>query len=266
MNREKHLFIQNKYYNYSSLGDVCMEIFAYDVMVKNYNLDAKFIIQTNSIYDEIWFDVFGKNNIYRSFDDVPDEYKFSKIHRPTDKDVGYGQWASNDLIEGLIWENGFLDTKNIIYKMPLLYKSNFVGRNVLIYPEEKTDGNKVFDSNFWINVYNDLKKQNYKIFYLGNKTSSVLTEFYDKCKFDVEYSPSVSNLKKCIEQCTLSVGTSTGPTWFCLFSDIRQIVFQSKSNARYWNFDRYEFSLLKNIKTIQTFESTLRDLIIKEVK
>lgn len=263
MNRKKHLFIQNKHYDYGSLGDVCMQIFAYDVMVKQNNLDAKFVIQTNPIFDEIWFDVFGKENIYRSFEDIPNEYKFGNIHKPTSKDIGYGQWASNELIEGLIWENGFLNTKDIIYKMPLLYKSNFIGKNVLIYPEEKTDGNRIFDSKFWINTYNDLKNQNYKIFYLGDKNSFALSEFYNTCKFDIEYNATVSNLKKCIEQCTLAVGTSTGPTWFCLFSDIRQIVFQSKSNAKYWNFDRYEFSLLKKIKIIHTFESTLKDIITK---
>ena len=83
------------------------------------------------------------------------------------------------------------------------------------------------------------------------------------CKFDKEYSANLSNLKECVSNCSLAIGTSTGPTWFCLFSDIRQIVYQSKSSNRYWNLDRYQFSLLKKIKTIETLDAVLRDLIFK---
>ena len=261
MNREKHLFIQNQYYGYSSLGDTCMEAFSYYTIVKKYNLDAKFIIKTNQIFDEIWYDLLGKENVLRYLQDVPEEYKLGKLHRPTDKDVGSGQWASYDLIEGLMWENGFFDTKNIKYEVPSLYNCGFNTKNVLIYPDEKTDGNKVFDSDFWISTYKDLKKHNYNVYYLGTKNNIHLKPFYDSCQFDIEFQPNIKNLKECINNCTLAVGASTGPTWFCLFSNIRQIVFQSKSSAGYWNLERYQFSLQKKIKLIPTFDATLRDLI-----
>lgn len=261
MNREKHLFIQNKYYAYSSLGDTCMEAFAYYTIVKKYNLDAKFIIQTDSTFDSIWHDLLGRDNVARHLEDIPEEYKLGKLHRPTDKDVGYGQWAAFDLIEGLMWENGFFDTKNIKYEVPILYNCGFHSKNVLIYPDEKTDGNKIFNSDFWISVYQDLKKHNYNIYYLGWRRNPALQDFYNSCLFDKDFEPNIENLKKCIKDCTLAVGTSTGPTWFGLFSDIRQIVFQSKSSAGYWNLERYQFSLSKKIKIVPTFEATLRDLV-----
>lgn len=263
MSLKKHTFIQNPYYNYGALGDVCMQIFAYYSMTEHYNLDSKFVIQTNSIFDELWHDVLKKENIYRNFNDIPEEYKLSVVHKPTSKDISYGQWASNDLIEGLFWENAFLNTKNVTYKMPLIYNCNFNCKNVMIYPEEKTDNNNIFNSDFWISVYNDLKKNNYSVYYLGNKQKDNLQKFYDLCKFDKEYSANLSNLKECVSNCSLAIGTSTGPTWFCLFSDIRQIVYQSKSSNRYWNLDRYQFSLLKKIKTIETLDAVLRDLIFK---
>lgn len=263
MSREKHLFIQNKHYEYSSLGDTCMQIFGYYTIIKNYNLDAKIIIINNKSYTDLWHDILGKDKIYNTLLDIPEEYKYGIIHKPTSKDIDYGQWASNDLIEGLLWENGFLDTKNMVYKMPLIYNCKFNCKNVFIYPEEKTDGNRIFNARFWIETYKTLKDNNYIIYYLGSKKSPVLQEFYSRCKFDYEFQPNIINLKYCVNNCSLAVGTSTGPTWFCLFSNIRQIVFQSKSNVKYWNFDRYEFSLLKKIKTIQTFDSMLKDIVHK---
>lgn len=262
MNHKKHLFILNEHYSYASLGDTCIVCLAYYAIIKHYGLDAKILILNNK-YEEIWFDVLGKQNVYTNINDIPDEYKFGVLHKPTSKDIGYGQWAANDFIEGFFWENAFFDTKNIHYNMPLLYKCNFNSKNVFIYPEEKTDANKIFDSKFWINTYEDLKKQNYTIYYMGSKNASNLQHFYNNCVFDYEFEPNIFNLKHCVSNCSLAVGTSTGPTWFCLFSDIRQIVFQSKSNAKYWNFDRYQFSLLKNIKTIHTFESVLKDIVHK---
>lgn len=254
----KHLFIQNQgHFQYASLGDVSVRILSFLNISRKYGLDSGYIPISPSL-KVLWSDVLGQDRVFDNYESAPEEYRNGVMHKPTSLDLNYG-WAAHTVFESVFWENGFFDTKGLMIETPIVYKCNYKDKNALIYPDEKTDGNRIYNSAFWLKVCEDLTSKGYGIICCGNKSSSNLKEFYEKQKFAEEYAANIENLKKCISKCSLALGASTGPTWACLFSDIKQVVFESKKSPHgYWHFDRCQEVLSKKVQIVQTLDSAMR--------
>jgi hypothetical protein len=130
----------------------------------------------------------------------------------------------------------------------------------MIYPDEHTEGNRVFTADAWLYIYNQLRALGLRINCLGAKASVALRPFYEEATFDAEYPPSISGMKECIARSSLAVGASTGPTWALLFSDIPQIVLFGRKSC-HWDFDRIETIVAKRLHVFPTFASVASPLL-----
>ena len=253
---EKHIFDQSaECLGYASLGDVCVRIVALKNLVDQYGLDYKIIPIKNKAYYALWELIFKDRLIYSLREIQGTEYEHAIMHSPTRLDWQLGS-AGFNVFESIYWENGFFHTKNLHIKLLSSIVSNYRSNVVMIYPNEKTDANTVYNSRFWLDVCTKLKDRNYEIHLIGNTDHGPLREFYNNCIVDRIYEPTIENLVSCIRCSFLALGSSTGPTWACLLSDIRQIVLESKKSPHgYWFFDRCKTVLEKDIKVLPTFES-----------
>jgi hypothetical protein len=126
----------------------------------------------------------------------------------------------------------------------------------MIYPAEGTNGNRVYDSAWWLAACRMLRDGGLAIHHLGGRGHAPLADFYRQFRADREYEPTIDGLRRCAAESSLAIGGSTGPTWALLFSDIPQIVLESRQSPHgYWFFDRCQEVLSKKLRICSTLES-----------
>jgi hypothetical protein len=255
---ERHVFNQAvECLQYCALGDVSVRILALKNLVDEYGLDFKIIPPRKPQFYRLWRLAFGDRVVLSPDELEGTDYETARMHAPTRLDWQFGS-AGFNVFESIYWENGFFRTANLRIKMMSLIRCRPDSGNVMIYPNEHTDGNAVFNSAFWTEMCGKLRNKKYRIYLLGDVRHTPLQEFYRKCSFDRVYQPTVDNLIECINHCCLAIGGSTGPTWTCLLSDIPQIVLESKRSPHgYWFFERCRRVLEKDLKVLTTMESVL---------
>ena len=245
----KHVFVQNApSLDYMALGDTSVRIIAILSIIQKYNMDYYIVVPKNKTLLPLWKLVF-KDRCILSEADIPLSHVDAVIHKPTSVDWGNGS-AAHNVFESIYWENGFFDNDIVIPCFSMI-KSNHDLKAVMIYPKENTDRNRVFDSSYWIKTCGRFRANGYKLNHLGNKNSPVLKELYDTVTFDKEFPENMEGLVNCIQESSVSIGSSTGPTWACLLSDIYQIVLQMKITSHgYWLFERNQKVLHKKLHII----------------
>lgn len=241
-----------------ALGDSAIRILAIDYLIKSLNLDAKIIPHSNSSVQQLWRDVF-QDKLIGDENNIPSDYQAAIIHAPTSEEWARGQSAYTTF-ETVFVENGFDNIVNPKISAPNIYSYNPDSHSVMIYPNERTDGNRIYNNKMWLDIYYELKTFGYKINCLGEPIDN-LREFYNTAQIDNFFPPTIDGLRTCIAASSLAVGTNTGPTWACLFSEIPQICLASnKSPHSYWDFDKCQTVLAKKLHIIPTMESVLRHL------
>lgn len=236
MTRTKHVFDQNcDCLSYMALGDTAVRCIGIRHLIAEYDLDAVVIYQRNPTMEILWRDVFG--NLLK--DSIPESHLMAHVSRPTVKDWHYGTAAYN-VFESICWENGFFDTSKMKVRIPVIYPCSIRSKRAMIYPKEHTDANKIYTVEWWKKTVEMLRGRGLGINCLGDTMG---------IKVDAQFNPNISGLKECISKSCLAVGSSTGPTWACLLSDIPQIVLQSfRLSHGYWDFDRCQRVLEKRLE------------------
>jgi hypothetical protein len=243
--RKKHVFYQNvSALSYMALGDTSVRLIAISQIIRDYNLDAVIVPQHSATLRTLWERAFPGRIVLQA----PHEYQNGGLSRPAGPDHGYGM-AAFDVFESVWWENGFFDTAHLRVEPPLLFKCNPAANAAMIYPKEKTDGNRVYTPERWQRIVANLRSKSYKINCLGESLG---------LEVDTAFPATLEGLENCIAASSLAVGGNTGPTWTCLMSDIPQIVFESKKSPHgYWNFDRCQRVLTKRLQIITELDACL---------
>jgi hypothetical protein len=227
-----------------ALGDAAVRLIAISQIIRDYDLDALVVPQANASLRGLWERVFPG----RAVSTVPAEYQNGGLSRPTGHDHVYGMAAFN-VFESVWWENGFFDTARLRIEPPVIFKCNAAAQSVMIYPKEKTDGNRVYTPDRWHNIAANLRSKSYKINCLGDTLG---------LEVDATFPATIDGLENCIAASSLAVGGNTGPTWACLMSDIPQVVLESKKSPHgYWNFDRCQRVLTKNVNIVAELDACL---------
>jgi hypothetical protein len=243
--RNRHVFYQNvAALGYMALGDTAVRLIAISQIIRDYDLDAVIVPQSNASLRSLWNRVFPGRVVLQ----VPPDYQSGGISRPTSHDHGYGM-AAFDVFESVWWENGFFDTARLRIEPPVIFKCNPAAQAVMIYPKEKTDGNRVYTPERWQNIVATLRSKSYKINCLGDTLG---------LSVDGAFPATIDGLENCIAASSLAIGGNTGPTWTCLMSDIPQIVLESKKSPHgYWNFDRCQRVLTKRVQIVMELDACL---------
>lgn len=261
MTRTKHVFVQDTGpLGYMALGDASIRALTIYHMIRVFHLDALIIPPKHRDLLPLWRRVFADK--LQEDGIIPPEYVCARISKITPKDWQYGN-AAWTVCEAVMWENAFFETRNLRIETPNIFPCDIKSGAVMIYPAEKTDGNRVLDSRFWIDACREFRAKGYKIHHLGDKRQTTLAEFYGATTFDQEYPPTIDGLSRCIASSSLAFGGNTGPTWACLMSSIPQIVIETKRSPHgYWNFDRVMPIMSKQV-TIVTHSSAAISKLIK---
>ncbi len=251
MTRTKHVFRQDvPCLHYAALGDTAVRIIAIQHLITAYCLDAIIVPPRKEALLPLWADVFGADRVFVSAHDIPNDYRQARVSAPTNLDWSFGT-AGWNVFESVMWENGFFDTARLKITPPVIYPANHRSRGVMIYPSEQTDGNRVYDSDWWIGTCRLFREQGYALNHLGGTSNSALRKLYDLIQFDRTFEPSIAGLRDCVAVSSLAIGGSTGPTWALLLSDIRQIVLESKQSPHgYWFFDRCQNAITKHLDIV----------------
>lgn len=251
--KNKHVFDQSvSSLRYMALGDSAVRIIGIHSIIQQYNLDAIVIPHNSASLLPLWKRALG--DIVQSV--VPKTHRHATISAPTSLDFGYGS-AGFNVFESVYWENGFFDTPKMRVNPPCLFRCDKSSRSVMIYPTEHTDGNRVYDSDFWIKTATKIRELGYKINLLGDRNNK-LEKFFTTVSIDRHFPPNLDGLEACIAASSCAVGASTGPTWICLLSDIPQVVLESKRSPHgYWNFDRCQRVLIKKLAISESVETVL---------
>lgn len=255
MIRTKHVFRQDvPCLQYAALGDTAVRVLSVHYLITRYNLDALVVPQPNPTLIPLWETVLRPERIVRNPNDIPPEFRLAQVSAPTELDWRYGS-AGWNVFESVMWENGFFNTGHMRIIPPIVFHCAPRAKAVMVFPNEVTDGNRVFDSRWWIQSCRQLRAGGYSLNLLGNRTHQALLELYAEVKFDREFEPTLDGLRQCVAESSLAIGGSTGPTWTLLFSDIPQIVLEShRSPHGYWHFDRCQTVLGKKLNVIATIE------------
>jgi hypothetical protein len=249
---------------YAALGDSAVRVIALDYAIRHYNLDAIIVPPLRSDLLPLWQAAF-KEEIVCDPALIPVEFQQARVSAPTSLDWSYGSHGWN-AFEGILWESGFFLTQHLRIDPPILFPCNPASSAVMIYPEEHTDCNRVYDSDWWTSTCKVLRARGHRIHYLGGGASSRLQLFYETISFDRRFPPTIDGLRECIASSGLAIGGSTGPTWTCLMSDIPQIVLESKISPHgYWHFDRCQEVLTKRLTIVSTMDGALRQLAKQKI-
>jgi len=254
MSTSKHVFDQSCDNRVGvGLGDAAVRSLCIRFLIDHYRLDAYVVPGGPEKYRKVWELVFGDRLI--SSKDMP---AGAVVHRPTDKDYRMSQDAYCTF-DPIFEENGFMTVpKN--YRIPAysFVKCNPESDMVFIYPEEVSMANADFDSKFWCRAYDELRQRNKRIFCMHGDNHR-LRDFYSYAKFDRECTPTVDGMIDAIRQCSFALGASTGPTWFCMLTDIKQLVLDNPYHVEdYWYFSRCERFLEKRIVVLRGISIGLR--------
>lgn len=237
MTLTKHVFIQDtESLGYMALGDASVRIIAIHHLISKYDLDALVIPPRDPKLHVLWKRAFGERVVEPG--GIPASHRDARITKVTTKDWQYGNAAWN-VFEAVMWENAFFETQSLSIQPPVIFPCDTKSKAAMIYPSEKTDGNRVLDGDFWIEICQELRANGWRIHHIGDKGQSALSNFYKHTIFDQEFPPTIDGLAACISSSALALGGNTGPSWTCLMSPIPQIVVETKCSPHgYWNFDR----------------------------
>jgi hypothetical protein len=240
---------------YAALGDTAVRVIAIHHVVTEHNLDAIVVPLRRADFALLWTGAFGEQRVVWDPADIPPEYRYARVSAPTSLDWQFGS-AGWNVFESVLWENGFFRTSKLKIEPPILFRCDPYARAVMIYPEEYTDGNRVYDAHWWIATCRLLREKGYSINLLGSMRCESLNGLREVISFDRTFLPTLVGLRDCIAGSSLAIGGSTGPTWTCLMSDIPQIVLESKKAPHgYWFFDRCQTVLKKRLSIISTLDS-----------
>lgn len=258
MTRIKHVFRQDvPCLRYAALGDTAVRVLAIHYLVERYKLDALIVPQPNANLIPLWQAVFGSERIITDASRIPREFRDARMSAPTGLDWYFGSAAFN-VFESVMWESGFFDTGRLQITPPVVFPCDASARAAMIYPMEGTDGNAVYDSAWWQNACAALRRKGYSLNLLGHKTSPRLADFFRTTSFDRSFEPTIDGLRRCAAASSLAVGGSTGPTWALLFSDIPQVVLESRRSPHgYWFFDRCQAVLTKRLRIVPTLDAQI---------
>ena len=145
-----------------------MRIIAINHIIQKYGLDAMIIPHGNRSVRPLWVRVFG-DRLHLNENVLPSGFENAVIHRPTSLDWFFGSVGWN-VFESVLWENGWFDTKNLQIELPKIFKCGIkadVTKIAMIFPQERTDGNRVWDSSFWMGLVIRLKDLGYQLYHLG---------------------------------------------------------------------------------------------------
>jgi hypothetical protein len=242
---------------YVALGDTAVRIVAIEHWVRTLDLDYIIVPPAKADLLPLWHDVFGADRVVAG-DRIPASHALADVSSPTDLDWRYGAAAWN-VFESVLWELGYFQTRGTRITPPIIYRANHQAKAVMIYPAETTDGNRVFDSDWWIRTCADIRKAGFKINLLGRVDHAPLKKLFDSVTFDQIYPPRIQGIRDCVANSSCAIGSSTGPTWALLLSDIPQIVLESKKSPHgYWHFDRCQEMLTKRLHILTSLETLLR--------
>ena len=240
---------------YAALGDTAVRVISIYHVVREYELDAIVVPSPRPEFAMLWTGAFGEQRIVWDPAAIPPEYRFARVSAPTALDWQFGS-AGWNVFESVLWENGFFHTFRMKIEPPILFRCDPFAHAVMIYPEEQTDGNRIYDASWWIGTCGLLRAKGYSINYLGSMRCEALDRLHHIAKFDRTFPPTLEGLRDCIAASSLAIGGSTGPTWTCLMSDIPQIVLESKKAPHgYWFFDRCQTVLRKRLSIVSTLDS-----------
>lgn len=258
MTRTKHVFRQDvPVLRYAALGDTAVRALALHHLIERYELDALIVPQPDPRFVPLWQAVFGTNRVILDPVAIPPAYREAHVSAPTSLDWWYGAAAWN-VFESVMWENGFFETSRLRITPPLVFPCNPHARAVMIYPAEGTNGNRIYDSAWWLNACRLLRERGLAIHHLGRRDHPPLTEFYRQFTADREYEPTIDGLRRCAAESSLAIGASTGPSWALLCSDIPQVVLEARQSPHgYWFFDRCQTVLAKKLRIYSPLESLL---------
>lgn len=256
MNNKRHVFcLDVPALRYCRLGDTSVRIIAIHYLSERYHLDPVIVPPRSEAFYPLWRKAFGEDRIVTDINLLPDSHRRASISAPTSLDWEHSQKGLN-VFECVMWENGFFDTANMYIRPPQIFHAGIKIPAIMIYPFERTDGNSVYDSNWWIEVCTLIRSKGFSINLLGDRRCAQLQKLFDTVEFDYICAPTIEGLKRCTENSCMAIGSSTGPTWTLLMSDIPQIVLQSGVHYEsYWNFDRCQKVLEKRLKIFTRLES-----------
>lgn len=254
----KHVFRQDvPCLSYAALGDTAVRAIALRHLVDAYDLDAIIVPQPNPAFYELWRDVFGADRVVGDPSEIPKSHRLARISHPTSRDWEYGSSGWN-VFESVMWESGFFRTLNLRITPPNVYPCDPGARAAMIYPAEHTDGNRVYDAEWWIATCRRLRAKGYAIHHLGATDVPALEHLHDRIRFDRYFPPEFHALKECLACSSLAIGGSTGPTWVALLSDIPQIVLDSRRSPHgYWHFDRCQAVLTKKLTLLTRLDAII---------
>lgn len=258
MTRTKHIFRQDvPCLRYAALGDTAVRALAIYHLIERYRLEALIVPQPNPALVPLWQAVFGRERILADASQIPREFRDARMSAPTSLDWCCGS-AGFNVFESVMWENGFFDTAKARISPPLVFPCDVQARAAMIYPAEETDGNRVYDSAWWRTACETLRDKGYRLHLLGHKSHPRLAELFAHTEFDRSFEPTVEGLRTCVAASSLAVGGSTGPTWTLLFSDIPQIVLESRRSPHgYWFFERCQPVLTKRLQIVPALETAI---------
>ena len=242
-----------------ALGDTAVRVVAIEHLVRTLDLDYIIVPPAKPDLLPLWQDVFGTARVVAA-DQIPASHSLAEVSGTTDLDWRYGA-AGWNVFESVLWELGYFRTRNTRITPPIVYRANHQAKAMMIYPAEKTDGNRVFDSDWWICTCGEIRQAGFKINLLGSLEHAPLKKLFDAVTFDHIYPPRIQGLRDCVANSSCAIGSSTGPTWALLLSDIPQIVLESKKSPHgYWHFDRCQEVLTKRFQILSSFEALLRGI------
>jgi hypothetical protein len=233
-----------------------MRVLAIRYLAERYELDALIVPQPNPTLVPLWQAVFGER-VLADVSFIPPDFRDARVSAPTDLDWQYGCNGFN-AFEGVMWENGFFDTARMRITPPVVFPCDPSARAAMIYPAERTDGNVVYDSAWWLNTCAALRRKGFAIHLLGLRLHPRLKELFAGAEFDRSFEPTIDGLRACAAASSLAVGGSTGPTWALLMSDIPQVVLESRRAPHgCWFFDRCQAVLSKKLRILPNLEAFL---------
>ena len=224
-------------------------------LIKRYDLDAIVVPQPRPEFIPLWQSALGADRVVADPRDIPMSHDRARISHPTRLDWSFGS-AGWTVFESVMWENGFFDTRELHIVPPIVFPANHRADAVMIFPAEATDGNRVYDADWWVRTCNELWSGGWRVNLLEGTDHPPLKTFYQRAPFDAIFPPTIEGLRACVTSSSLAVGGSTGPTWAFLMSDIPQVVLESKRAPHgYWFFDRCQAVLAKRLRILSTLES-----------
>ncbi len=261
MTRIKHIFRQDApCLQYAALGDTAVRIITIHHWIETRDLDALIVPQNNPKLVPLWRAVFGEERIILNPADIPANFRDARVSMPTGLDWGFGS-AGWNVFESVMWESAFFDTRGMKIVPPVTFPCDPKSKAVMIYPVEHTDGNQVYNTQWWIDTCRKFQKKDYHINVLGERSHPQLLELCEEIEAVKHFDPTIEDLCRCAAESSIAIGGSTGPTWTLLLSDIPQIVLESKRAPHgYWHFDRCQSVLSKKLKILPTLEAWLRDI------